>query len=102
MMTEYQGQDFQEVVGEGLVLVDFFATWCGPCQMIMPVLDQIAQELDYVKIYKVDIDKFRQLAIDFQVRGVPTLILFKDGKVVDQASGYRPKAKIVEWIDSHK
>ncbi|MGI6787725.1 MAG: thioredoxin [Acholeplasmataceae bacterium] len=102
MMIEYKGENFKDVVGQGLVLVDFFATWCGPCQMIMPVLDQIAGELDYVKIYKVDIDKYRDLAIDFQVRGVPTLILFKDGKVVDQASGYRPKAKIVDWINSHK
>ncbi|MGI6782184.1 MAG: thioredoxin [Acholeplasmataceae bacterium] len=101
-MIEYKGEKFTDVVGKGLVVVDFFATWCGPCQMIMPVLDQIAEEDKAVSIYKVDIDKYRELAIEHQVRGVPTLILFKDGQVVDRASGYRPKAKIVEWINSYK
>ena len=65
MMTEYQGQDFQEVVGEGLVLVDFFATWCMPNGYAG--FRPNCSELDYVKIYKVDIDKFRQLAIDFKL-----------------------------------
>ncbi|NLL69383.1 MAG: thioredoxin [Acholeplasmataceae bacterium] len=103
MMKEYQGQEFQEVIGvQGLVLVDFFATWCGPCQMIMPVLDQLAGEMTDVQFYKVDVDKHRSQAVEYQVQGVPTLVLFKDGEVVARASGYRPKAKIAEWINSFK
>ena len=103
MMKEYDGQDFTNVIGQqGLVLVDFFATWCGPCQMIMPVLDQLATEMPEVKFYKVDVDKHRAPAVEYQVQGVPTLVLFKDGEMVARASGYRPKAKLIEWINAHK
>ena len=102
-MKDYQGQNFQEVVGvQGVVLVDFFATWCGPCQMLMPVLEQLAQEMTDVAFYKVDVDKHRNLAIEHQVQGVPTLVLFKDGEIVAKTSGYRPKAKLAEWINSVK
>lgn len=80
---------FNELInGETPVLVDFTATWCGPCKMMSPVLDQVASELgDAVKIIKVDVDKNPQAAAHYQVQGVPTLILFKEGKTLWRQSG---------------
>jgi thioredoxin 1 len=80
---------FNELInGETPVLVDFTATWCGPCKMMSPILDQVAGELgDAVKIIKVDVDKNPQAAAHYQVQGVPTLILFKEGKTLWRQSG---------------
>jgi thioredoxin 1 len=80
---------FNELInGETPVLVDFTATWCGPCKMMSPILDQVASELgDAIKIIKVDVDKNPQAAAHYQVQGVPTLILFKEGKTLWRQSG---------------
>jgi len=79
------------------VIVDFFATWCGPCKMIAPILEDIATESgDKVKIFKVDIDQDPQLANNYNIRSVPTLIFIKDGKLADQISGAVPKAAIMQ------
>lgn len=76
------------------VLVDFFATWCGPCRQMSPVLDQIASERSDVKIVKVDVDENQNLASQFGVMSIPTLIYFKNGKAVSQAVGARSKASL--------
>ena len=76
------------------VLVDFFATWCGPCRQMSPVLDQIASERSDVKIVKVDVDENQNLAAQFGVMSIPTLIYFKNGKAVSQAVGARSKASL--------
>ena len=102
-MQQYKGEDFQTVVKkDGLVLVDFFATWCGPCKMLMPVLEQISTENVGAEFIKLDIDEYRKEAIDNGIRAVPTLVLFKDGKEVSRASGYQPREKILSWIEEHK
>ena len=102
-MQQYKGEDFQKLVNQdGLVLVDFFATWCGPCKMLMPVLEQISTEDDKTSFVKLDIDEYRKEAIDNGIRAVPTLVLFKDGKEVDRASGYQPREKILSWLEEHK
>ena len=85
------------------VVVDFFATWCGPCKMIAPVLDQLAEEFaGKAKIVKVDVDESRELTIQYGVKSMPTLLVFKNGEVVDKAVGALPKsdlkAKIEPWI----
>ena len=93
--------DFQAEVYESPVpvIVDFFATWCMPCKMIAPVLDDIAAELgDKIRIVKVDIDQDPQLANDFNVRSVPTIVFVKDGKVTDQVLGAVPKKAIMDKI----
>ena len=76
------------------VLVDFFATWCGPCRQMSPVLEQIANERSDVKIVKVDVDENQNLAAQFGVMSIPTLIYFKNGKAVSQAVGARSKASL--------
>ncbi len=101
-MIEYRGEAFNELLANDLVLVDFFATWCGPCKMLMPVVEELSGERTDVKVYKVDIDQHRQLALSSVVRSVPTLILFKDGKEVGRNVGYADKTKLNTWLDSLK
>ena len=84
------------------VLVDFWAEWCGPCQKLSPILDEIAEELDgKVKVAKVDMDKERTLGSLFQVLTIPTVLIFKDGQKVDEFSSVRPKAEILSRLEPH-
>jgi len=96
-------EKFNSVInGDKPVLVDFFATWCGPCQMLAPILKEVKSILgDKVTIIKVDVDKNRELMMNpqFQVRGVPTLMLFKNGKMLWKQSGVLPKEDIIRAIE---
>ncbi|UJP66688.1 thioredoxin [Mongoliitalea daihaiensis] len=84
------------------VLVDFFATWCGPCQMMQPILQDTARQLgERVKIVKVDVDKNPYAASTYQVRGVPTLILFQNGKVLWRQSGVVPAHQLVKVVEEN-
>lgn len=95
---------FTELInGKTPVLVDFTATWCGPCKMMSPILDQVAGEMgDIVKIIKVDVDKNPQAAAHYQVQGVPTLILFKEGKTLWRQSGVVPANQLCAIIQQFK
>jgi len=86
----------------GLAVVDFWATWCGPCRMIAPILDQLSEEYaGRVKITKLDVDANQKTAARFQVRSIPTLLFFKDGKLVDQVIGAVPKTALAAKFDQH-
>jgi thioredoxin 1 len=81
------------------VLVDFWASWCGPCKMLGPVLSEVAEELDgKIKVGKINVDEQQELAMQFQVMSIPTLMVFKDGKVVNSSVGFIPKAQIKELV----
>ena len=80
------------------VLLDFSATWCGPCRMVAPILDEIAAENDHIKVGKIDVDEDPDLARRFNVTSIPLLVVMKDGKIVDQALGARPKDAILKLI----
>ena len=102
--VEVTDRTFEQMVVESdkLVLVDFWAEWCGPCKMIAPILDQIAQELDdKLVIGKLDIDENQNTAMAFGVMSIPTLLLFKGGEPVDRIVGYQPKPQLMARLQSH-
>ncbi len=89
----------QEVMNsDKTVLVDFYATWCGPCKMVAPVLEEIANEHPEYKICKVDVDEDTELALTFGVSSIPTLVVIENGKVKNKAVGLRPKEAILEML----
>jgi len=93
-------QNFEEEVKEGLVLVDFFATWCGPCKMMEPVISKIAEEYKgKVKVGKVNVDDENVLAMKYQISSIPTLILFKDGNPIKSLIGLSSKTEIENMIN---
>jgi thioredoxin 1 len=98
-----QPKTFSELIsGDQPVLVDFFATWCGPCQMMQPILEDTARQLgEKIKIVKVDVDRNPLAASKFQVRGVPTLILFHKGEAIWRQSGVVPAHQLVKIIDGY-
>ena len=80
------------------VLLDFFASWCGPCRMVGPILDEIAEEREDIKVCKVDIDQQPELASRFRVMSVPTLMVMKEGRIVEQSIGAKPKHQILAMV----
>lgn len=93
----------KEVLGSSLpVLVDFWAVWCGPCRMVAPVLDDLAKDMDTkLTIVKLNVDENPETPTIYQVRSIPTLMLFKDGKVIGTMVGAHPKSKLLSWLNEH-
>ena len=95
-------QNFDENINSGVQLVDFWVTWCGPCKMIAPVLEEVATEMDgKANVVKVDVDENQSLAARYEVMSIPTLIVFKDGEPVDKVVGFQPKENLVQVIEKH-
>jgi thioredoxin 1 len=99
-ITHAADQTFSNEVGSGLVLVDFWAPWCGPCKMIAPVLEELDAEIgEKVKIVKVDVDENQETAGKFGIMSIPTLLVLKDGEVVDKVVGFQPKEALAERLE---
>ncbi|HCY6957566.1 TPA: thioredoxin [Staphylococcus aureus] len=94
--------DFGSKVESGVQLVDFWATWCGPCKMIAPVLEELAADYEgKADILKLDVDENPSTAAKYEVMSIPTLIVFKDGQPVDKVVGFQPKENLAEVLDKH-
>ena len=93
---------FDVVVSEGVTLVDFYADWCGPCKMMGPVLDELAQEMPEVQFRKVNVDEEPELAKQYGIMSIPALKLFKNGKVVNEQVGFAPKPMIANFVKTAK
>lgn len=95
-------EEFKEQIKtEGNTLVDFWAVWCGPCKMLGPVVDQIDAENPNLNVIKVDVDASRELAQEYNIRSIPTLAIFREGKPVALKTGAMHKVKLQEWIDEN-
>jgi len=90
--------DQKVIKGDGKILVDFFASWCGPCQVMSPILDEIVEEEKDAKIYKVDVEKNPDLSNQYQILSIPTMLVFEDGKIVKQFMGVVSKEEILEIL----
>ncbi len=102
MVIQINGDDqkFEEEVlkSDKPVLVDFWATWCGPCKMLSPIVDELSEEVDTVKFVGVDVDQSERLAIKYGISSIPCLVLFKDGEEVKRTVGVQPKPALVAFI----
>ena len=87
---------------EKLVIVDFWATWCGPCRMLSPLLDEVEEEMaDKIEVVKVNVDDAEEIAMRYRIMSIPTLIFFKNGQMVDRSVGAMPKSQLVEKINAN-
>lgn len=95
-------ESFNDVLKDKIVFVDFFAKWCGPCKMISPIIDEISENIKDVTFIKVDVDESSELANMFGVMSIPTLLLFKEGKLVNKSVGFMSKDEIMRFIDTSR
>ena len=103
MTKELNDQNFKEITEtpDHAVLVDFWAPWCGPCKQLAPTLEELSEELKGKAIIaKVNVDDYPDLAAKYNVRGIPTMVLFKNGEVVDTKVGALPKSSLLDWIEA--
>jgi len=100
-VIELNGKDFEKKIEKGNWIVDFWAEWCGPCKMMKPVITECAEEYkDKIKFGKVDVDSESEIAEENEIRSIPTLVFFKNGKQIDRISGYISKEELNEQIES--
>ena len=103
MIKHITDASFNEEIKKGMpVVIDFWAPWCGPCKMLGPVLEEVGVELEgKVKVAKINVDENEITAERYGVSSIPTILIFKEGKVVDKMVGFKPKNAIISWIDRH-
>ena len=92
-------ENYNDTVKSGRVLLDFYADWCGPCRMVAPILEEIAAERSDIIIGKINVDQERELAEQFRVVSIPTLVVLEDGEMINRVSGARPKAALLALIE---
>ena len=99
MVKIVNSNEFNEEIKDGVVYVDFFSTWCGPCRMLSPIIDEISDIIKDVKFIKVDVDASNDVAQTYGIMSIPTLIIFKDGKIINKQIGLLSKSDLIEFIN---
>lgn len=99
MLKHLKNEDFNEEIKGGLVLVDFYADWCGPCRMVGPIVEELAKEVDGLKVIKVNVDEREDVAKTYGIMSIPTIILFKNGEVDKKQVGFVPKEVLMRWFN---
>ena len=94
--------EFQIFINNEYVLIDFYADWCGPCKMLSPVIENIASSRDNIKVAKVNVDELNDIARSYSVMSIPTLILFKNGTMVDKKIGFMSESLLNDWINENR
>lgn len=103
MLSDIVDSQFEERTSEGLVLVDFWAPWCGPCRMQTPIIEELAEEMDgQVEFFKMNVDEESETAKSFGIMSIPTLIVKKDGEVVEKLVGFHDKARLTDILNKHQ
>ncbi len=104
MAVEFSSETFEAEVlnSDQPVLVDFWATWCGPCRQLTPVIEQLANENSDAKVGKLDVDAHQEIALKYGITNIPTLLVFKGGQIVERLQGVQPKAKLQQLLNNHK
>ncbi len=96
MVKQIDSNEFKEVIKKGKIVVDLFATWCGPCKMLSPILDEISEEITTTKFYKIDVDDNSDVAREYNVMSIPTVLIFENGELVNTIVGLRSREDLVE------
>ena len=96
MVKQIDSKEFEEVIKEGKVVVDLFATWCGPCKMLSPILDEISEEITTTKFYKIDVDDNEDVAREYNVMSIPTVLVFENGNLKNTIVGLKAREYLVE------
>lgn len=101
MVQSITDQEFNQKTESGVTLTDFWAPWCGPCRMQSPIIEELAEEMDNVEFFKMNVDEEQEVAAQFGIRSIPTLLVKKDGQVVDQLVGFHDKERLTEILNQH-
>lgn len=102
MVKKVNAEQFNAEGLTGTTVVDFSATWCGPCKMLAPVLEEVSEEIGDVAFFNIDVDQNPDIAVQYKVTNIPAVFMLKDGKVVDKQIGFVPKAQMKSWIEAAK
>lgn len=100
-MNNLKEENIEELVSSGIVILDFYAHWCGPCKMLGPVLESLETEMPNLKVIKINVDEKAEIANKYNVMSIPTLVLYKNGKLIDQKLGFQTKDMLIDWINNN-
>ncbi len=101
MVKEIHSQEELNNINKGVVVVDCYALWCGPCKMLAPIIEELSESTSY-SFYKVDVDNANDIANNYQIFSIPTLLIFKDNKLIDKLVGFRPKDALLQYLNNIK
>lgn len=100
-MINLKDENFEDLLHGEVVILDFYAHWCGPCKMLGPVLENLETEMPNIKVVKINVDENEALAMKYNVMSIPTLVLYKNGKMIEQKLGFQTKEMLIEWINNN-